>query len=172
MQRKVVHDFRPFPKSRDFDGEIKQEKEEGDGVEPRVTADLEAAAAGAVCTPPLTTGTHDSIVPHIPADSATASTEKRVTDQPQCDGPAAAKPQQVDPERQPEGGVNQNENHEEAEKPQVVKVRLNDSPKEKRLSNRSTLLRSCSADNIDRLCRGQETPPPPQKSSKGVNIAY
>ena len=164
MQQKVVHDFRPL---------IKQEEEGGDGGEPRVTADLKAAAVGAVCAPPLTTGTHDSVVPHTPADSATASTEKGVTDQPQCDNePTTAKPLQVqDPETQPEGGVNQNaENHEEAEKPQVVKERLNDIPKEKRLSNRSTLLRSCSVDNIDQLYRGQETPPPPQKSSKEVNV--
>lgn len=163
MQRKVIHDIRPL---------IKQEEEEGDGGEQRVTADLKTAAVGAVCTPPLTTGTHNSVVPHTPADSATASTEKGVTDQPQCDSePTTAKPLQVDPERQPEGGVNQNvENHEEAEKPQVVKERLNDIPKEKRLSNRSTLLRSCSVDNIDQLYRGQETPPPPQKSSKEVHI--
>ena len=140
-------------KSRRLDGEIKQE--EGDG-------------AAAACTPPLTNGTHD---PVIPADPATTSTEKRENDQPQCDGLAAAEPQQV--ESQPED-VNQNENHEEAEKPQVPQERVNDSPKEKRLSNRLTLLRSCSVDNIDLLYHGHENPPKtqPQKSSKEVNITH
>jgi hypothetical protein len=157
-----------LPKSHDFDGEIKREEEEGDGVGPRVTADLEAAAA-AICTPSLANGAHDSVLPHTPTDPATASTEKGVKDQPQCDGPAEAKPQQVD--SQPEGGENQDENHEEADKPQVVKERLNDSPKVKRLSNCMTLLRSCSADNIGLLYHGQETPPP-QRPSKEVSIAH
>ena len=148
MQRNTVHDFRPsFPRSPDFDGEIKQ-KEEGDG------------AAAAVCTPPLTNDTHDSV---IPADQATLSAERGEKGQPRCDGLTAAVKEQVN---QPEG-VNQTENHEEA---QVVKERVNDSPKEKRLSNRSTLLRSCSVDNIALLYRGNENPPETQlqKSSKEV----
>ena len=152
MRQKAVHDL--SPKSLGFDGEVKQE--EGDG-------------AATTCTPPvLTNGTHD---PVIPADPATASAEKGENDQPQCDGLAAATLPQVD--GQPED-VNRNENHEEAERPQVHKERVNDSTKEKRLSDRLTLLRSCSVDNIDLLYRGHENPTDtqPQKSSKKVNVAH
>ena len=153
MQRKIVHDLRPSQKSRSvgLDGEIKQE--EGDG------------AAATACSPPFTNGARGTV---SPADPAIVATEEEERDQPQCNVLAAAK-LQVD--SQPEN-TNQNGNHEEAEKPQVLQEKVNDSPKEKRLSNRLTLLRSCSVDNIDVLYRGRENPleTQPQKSSKEVAI--
>lgn len=154
MQRTTVHDLGPFPKSRDFDGDIKQEEEDGDG------------ATAATCTPPLTSGAHERD-PILPADPATTSAEKGETDQPQCDGLSVAQPQ-VESHPAAEG-ENQNDKSEGG---LVVKERLNDDPKEKRPSNCLTLLRSRSVDNIDLLYRGHENPPEilPQKSSKEVKL--
>lgn len=150
MQRKPVHDFRPLQKSHfvGLDGEIQQE--EGDGT----------GAAAIAYIPPLTNGTHDPI---IPADSAATATEKG-------EPLAEAKPQV---NSQPED-TNQNGNHKEVEKPQVVQEKVNDSPKEKRLSNRLMLLRSCSVDNIDELYHGHKNPSQiqPLKPSKEVCIKH
>ena len=143
-EQKTIHDLTRLQKSRsihDLDGGIKDKLD------------------GAACSPPLT----DGVDANIPAGATTTDVLEGIEDPPQCDVLAVAKVQVQD--SQPEGV-----NHE-AEQPSVLLERVNDSPKEKRLSNRATLQRSCSVDAIAVLYGGQDNSPPetqPQKSSKVV----
>lgn len=132
------------------------------GLEGEVKKLEEDAGVAHYLAPPLANVIHDPTVP-TPNLTTSKCNDKVEGDQSQCDT-VVTKPQMVG--SQPPEGTSQNGNLE----PEVLQETVYDNQKQKRLSTRATLLRSCSADAINLLYRGQEgADAQPLKSAEEVH---